>query len=199
MFQNLYDNIITHKKYNPYALEKKLRKSFNMQVDFNYLGFSLNWIDSCKFHHWLFYEHEFRKIYNVNNARAHQHKRVKDKIAKILANNDFNYFITFTFNDKALELKENTRKQYVSRFLSRYCNDYIANIDYGKKNGREHYHAIGSIPCDTDDCIWKYGFIDIVPIRSTNDDVKLAYYLNKLSNHALKEHGKRKHLIYCRK
>ena len=198
MFTKLYDNIISRKKYNPYALEKKLRKSSNLHIDFNYLGFGLNWIQATQFLNWLYMNHQFKDIYRENHNSAVRHKRIQDKIYDIVTNDDFSYLITFTFNNHAFDLKEDTRRQYVIRFLKKYCNKYVANIDYGKKKGREHYHAVGSIYCDLDQCIWKYGFIDIVPIRSASDDSRIAHYLNKLTNHALKDHGKRKHIIYSR-
>ena len=57
-------------------------------------------------------------------------------------------FLTLTFNDKTLATTSaETRRRYVARFLSNQCPNYVANIDYGGKRGREHYHAV--ILCDT--------------------------------------------------
>lgn len=196
MYNNLFNTIISHNKYNPYSLEKKLRGSKWNKTDFNYCGVSLNWINSSLFLDWLYKNKDFKEYYKVNNKRSKQNRRVKNRICDIYFNDDFSYFITLTFNDKSLELKESTRHKYVLNFLKKYCVRYIANIDYGSENGREHYHAVGSILTDLDNVVWKYGFIYIEEIRKATDDIKLAQYMNKLTNHALKEHGKRKHLIY---
>ena len=78
---------------------------------------------------------------------------------------------------------------------------YVANIDYGSKNKREHYHAL--INCDKVDFkSWrKYGNINAKRVRNKDiesDKTKLSKYIAKLSNHAIKETTKRSCLIYSR-
>jgi hypothetical protein len=78
---------------------------------------------------------------------------------------------------------------------------YVANIDYGAKNKREHYHAL--INCDKIDFSnWrKYGNINAERVKNKDiesDKIKLSKYIAKLSNHAIKETTKRSCLIYSR-
>lgn len=122
-------------------------------------------------------------------------------------------FGTLTFNDDDLDTNIDTRRQYVRRFLNEWCDDYIANIDYGKQNEREHYHfvalidgsllyrhefsymdkngkqKIGSeLTCDQMQS-WssKHGFTKtrLVPGRE-KDSEQISRYISKLSNHSLK-------------
>lgn len=51
--------------------------------------------------------------------------------------------LTLTFNDKTLKrTTEEQRREIVKRYLRNQSAYYIANIDYGEENGREHYHAL---------------------------------------------------------
>ena len=51
------------------------------------------------------------------------------------------YLVTLTFNNDEMALK--SKRKYVEQCLS-FFDDYFACADYGKKNGRLHYHAIVS-------------------------------------------------------
>ena len=75
----------------------------------------------------------------------------------------------------------------------------MANIDYGKTTGREHYHAV--ITSETKPPkSWKYGFIDILKVKTTdNDTTRISKYISKLTNHAIKHTTKSKRIIYSRK
>lgn len=55
-------------------------------------------------------------------------------------------FATLTFNSKALTRKRQTRRVNVARCCKAFSDAYVANIDFGDKQGREHYHAIMKIP-----------------------------------------------------
>ena len=76
--------------------------------------------------------------------------------------------------------------------------NYVANVDYGAKNHREHYHAV--VMCDNiDHKSWRYGAINFKRINYDADiDTinKLSMYVAKLTNHAIKETCKRCYLIY---
>ena len=144
---------------------------------------------------------ECRKI---NDASYHRVKRLKETINYIIKRYDKSFFITLTFKDNVLNsTSEETRKRYVTRYLKQY-NCYVANVDYGEKNGREHYHAVVGLRGDVDKIneYWekKYGFVCVEPInvKQENNDVKLAKYVAKLSNHAIKETNKRKAVMYSR-
>lgn len=108
-------------------------------------------------------------------------------------------FLTFTFSPYALEnLTEKVRKQYVKEYLSSLDCLYVANQDFGKKKGREHYHAI--VQCDrVDYSKWKYGSLNGLKVRNTTEDcTKLAKYVAKLTNHAIKETNRRSVLMYSK-
>lgn len=114
-------------------------------------------------------------------------------------------FLTLTFKDLNTTTKESRRK-YVRRYLKNHCLDFVANIDYGAKNGREHYHAVALINGPIDYTKWhKYGAIkgELVPTRFKEEEKRtnrIAYYITKLSLHALKDGTYcLDRLVYCRK
>ena len=96
------------------------------------------------------------------------------------------YFVTLTFTDEVLEsTNERTRHRYVSRYLKDQVRCYYANIDYGEKNGREHFHAVVSDKVDFD--AWKYGNVNAKRLGgSKTDRRKISTYMRKLTNHANK-------------
>jgi len=140
---------------------------------------------------------EWNEARKINFAYYSRVKRLKKKIAKMLESGNC-IFLTFTFTDKVLETTNaDTRRQKVRRYLSSYNCDYVANIDFGAKNGREHYHAL--IQCDKVDYnAFDYGALNGEKVRSTNDFVKLAKYISKLTNHAIKDTCKGSRMIYNR-
>lgn len=144
---------------------------------------------------------EYKECKKINHSSFERTKRLKDRIEKMLKSGPC-LFLTLTFSDTTLQtstLKQ--RRVMVSRYLKTFNARYVANIDYGKLNHREHYHAI--IATDkVDYMLWrKYGSINGEKIRNkdiTSDKTKLAKYICKLSNHAIKETTKRSVLIYSR-
>ncbi len=135
------------------------------------------------------------KLYKSHSAKIH---RVNKRILRMLYNNDNTLndclFLTLTFtNDVLLNTSQESRRSYVSRFLKKYSNNYVANIDFGDINGREHYHAV--IKCDkVDYANWLYGAINFERIKNTPE--KIGTYINKLSAHAVKDSTR--FLIYSR-
>ena len=120
------------------------------------------------------------------------------------------YFITFTFDNETLSnLNADSRRQYVRRYLNKYFSDYVANIDYGSINEREHYHAIGILN-DSMELIptkrkgvynllhYAKGHTTALNVRSQDDYIKLSAYINKFTNHAFKDSTKANKLIYSR-
>ena len=131
-----------------------------------------------------------KNYYNRNN-------RLSKKIEKIISDYESPVFITLTFNDSSLDLLSyQTRRKRVAEWLKSQSLLYIANVDYGKENGREHYHAISNQKVNP--TTWKYGACNVEMIYNKNSKA-LAKYINKLTNHALKDtanHGAR--IIYSR-
>ena len=135
------------------------------------------------------------------HAKQQKRNRIEKDIKKAFESNKKLYFATLTFNDKPLEKTERKRREYVKNYLNQF-DGYIANIDYGGKNGREHYHAIiianektetEKIP-NTKKFVtikntkeWQYGFSSIEKINTEEKDFKkVSNYIAKLTNHALK-------------
>ena len=104
------------------------------------------------------------------------------------------YFATLTFRDDVLEsTSSSTRRKYVSLWMGQNARDYVANVDYGAKNGREHYHAVFAFNGQIEALEWPYGFyrFTLTPVSAASeskDVAKLSSYLTKrLANHAGKE------------
>ena len=147
-----------------------------------------------------FYGYTTLKIANnLNRASYQRTARLKERIREAVLSGSA-WFITITFNPETLEnTNEKTRRVYVSRWLKSISPFYVANIDYGLKNEREHYHAV--ITADTKPPkTWSYGFIDILKVSTTENDTKrISKYISKLTNHAIKNTTKSKRIIYSRK
>lgn len=150
---------------------------------------------------WILDKFYFEKIRRPHKVQTY---RAMNRIKKILYNSSKGCaFLTFTFNDLTLsKTTRETRRRYVSRYLKRFGGaDYIANIDFGKLNHREHYHAIISEPRLDADTLRKWsklGTINIEPIRVKSKS-KLGGYITKLYNHSIKAStGVNNRLIYAR-
>lgn len=85
------------------------------------------------------------------NLSRSEYQRAKRVLARIKPWIDSGraVFFTLTFTDETLsKTNGKTRRRYVSRLLSRNCERYLANIDFGSDNHREHYHAIATLSDD---------------------------------------------------
>jgi hypothetical protein len=135
---------------------------------------------------------------NLNRASYCRTARLKERIREAVESGSA-WFITITFNPETLsKTNEKTRRVYVSRWLKSLTPFYVANIDYGLKNEREHYHAV--ITSDKrPPKSWSYGFVDILKVKTTETDTKrVSKYISKLTNHAIKNTTKSKRIIYSR-
>lgn len=135
----------------------------------------------------------------LNESKYRKAKRVRSKIEDLVLTGQA-IFITLTFTDSTLaKTTEITRRRYVARYLKENCSNYVANIDYGGKKGREHYHAL--VSNDIDLTKWhKLGAIQVERVKTSDTDAKrVALYVSKLTNHALKLHEVAPRLIYSRK
>lgn len=144
---------------------------------------------------------EFFECLKINKSSYARTNRLKKRIYDMLVSGNC-LFLTLTFNDDTLKTtSSDTRRQYVRKYLKQFNCKYVANIDFGKENHREHYHAV--ICADKIDLSsWrKYGNINVERVRNRNierDNTRLSKYICKLSNHAIKETTKRNALIYSR-
>lgn len=147
--------------------------------------------------HRMFNLEDWQEAHRINKASYARIQRLKRRIAAMLKNGEC-LFLTLTFTDEVLRnTTEDTRRQIVRRYLKSFGVPYVANIDYGKKNGREHYHAV--IQTDyVDYSAYTYGAINGEKIHSAEDYVKLSKYVAKLTNHAIKQTNKRQVIIYSK-
>ena len=138
----------------------------------------------------------------ILSARYMKVSRLKKKIIYLMARHKNIYFCTFTFNDYYLDKSERTQKDLIKRSLYSFDINikFVLNVDYGSKNERLHYHGIIATDSDLDlrqflklsyPC---FTSCDKVPI-TTNDIKRLSKYINKLTNHSLKESTKSRRLL----
>lgn len=144
----------------------------------------------------LFYNNDeiYKECKRIDKAFLNRKQRLKSRIFNMLEKGTC-YFLTLTFEDNFINLKDNTKRRYVTDYLKSISNIYIANQDFGSKTNREHYHAI--ILADSIDINWKYGFQCNLKCYG-NKDNKLGIYVAKLSNHAIKNTNKRSVMIYSK-
>lgn len=151
---------------------------------------------------------EYKEYSRISHAKSTRITRLKSRIFDMIYKNDC-LFLTLTFTDNSLErTSADFRRIAVRRFLNSLNVPYVANIDFGNKNHREHYHAVvetGRI----DYSKWKYGAINGLKIRNDikyDDDgvissesvEKISRYVAKLTNHAIKESTRRSVIMYSR-
>ena len=121
----------------------------------------------------------------VIDARKRKKNRYNQRIKEMVASYDTLFFVTLTFTDDVLNNTSSaTRHRYVQRWLNENCFDYLANEDFGSKNGRQHFHAVVSFVSGIP--IWEYGFSNAKKIVFNANDLKtsrLSGYLLKIANH----------------
>ena len=140
----------------------------------------------------------FNEAVKMANADYHRKARIKKRISCMLEHGQC-LFLTLTFNDNVISnTNDIVRRKYVLNYLRLFSTQYVANVDYGIKNDREHYHAV-LLTDNVDMSKWLYGFAYVERINNNiNDAVKLSKYISKLTNHAIKETTKRNCVIYSR-
>lgn len=138
----------------------------------------------------------------IDKASRNRVQRLRSRIEELVFSGSA-IFATLTFTDVVLDkTSPETRRKYVTRFLKSQSEFYVANIDFGEKNGREHYHAV--IYVDPNHGIaldkWrKYGQINVERVRASDKaPLKISKYISKLTNHAIKETAACCRLIYSR-
>lgn len=144
---------------------------------------------------------EFKECIKISRANNVRSSRLRSRIEDMLLNGAC-VFITLTFNDETLlGTSPLERRKMVTRYLKQYNAKYVANIDFGGKNGREHYHAVLNVDTVAFDKWRKHGAIKVLRVRNNDietNKTRLAKYVAKLSNHAIKETARRSSLIYSR-
>lgn len=123
-------------------------------------------------------------------------KRIRKYIRGMYATYTDLYLLTLTFEDSFLYANSLASvRQCVSRYCNSLCLDYYACADYGKKNGRLHFHVICALDVPLRSKIINgYTFYDIVDsslswsngfysIRKIKNDITDTY---KSLNYAFK-------------
>lgn len=107
-------------------------------------------------------------------------------------------FLTFTFTDRSLAVySTDYLRLCVKRFLNLNSSLYIANVDYGKENGRIHFHAV-VLASHVHLKSWKFGALNAERIHTSEESLCLSRYVGKLANHSVKESTRRESIIYSR-
>ena len=147
----------------------------------------------------LFFGEDWMTAAKLNHNEYKRVKRLKLKMNEAITTNKA-LFLTLTFSSDTLaKTSFQTRRRYVARYLKSQSAFYIANVDFGATNGREHYHAV-LVGRSVDYALWReYGAIKGIKVRPTkNDTTRIAKYVAKLSNHSIKETTHQVRLIYSR-
>ena len=140
---------------------------------------------------------------HIINARYCKISRIKKRLIYLLAYRSKHYFLTFTFNDNYINKSDRTKRDLIKKCLESFSSDilYILNVDYGSKTEREHYHCI--VGTNNDDNMKDFLLLNYPcfsycqHIRLFKDDIKrVSKYINKLSNHCVKDSTKNKRIVY---
>lgn len=185
-------------------LSKQTYKAYK-SIDYNVPTFRD--IDLTEYHELIelnkkfsdFFGDDWNIAMKLNHNEYKRVRRLKQKmLASVLSNKAL--FLTLTFSDDTIARTTiPTRRRYVSRYLKSQSAFYIANIDFGARNGREHYHAVvvgQSIDYNAWHSLGAIKGLKIAPTR--NDTTRVSKYVAKLSNHAIKETTRSVRLIYSR-
>lgn len=178
-----------------FPLDSKLRSMSMIEKDIDYkisLVVMNNTLSGYKNH---YTEQDIRQdLERINNNFNNKRYRVNKKVSFLL--NDECLFLTLTFNDKTLsDTSDTTRRRYVRAYLNSLGCSFVCNIDYGKKNGREHYHAlVNTTSCNYKE--WhKNGAIKGEHVHVSSDNKKLSRYIVKLTSHAIKNTTKNNRIM----
>ena len=185
-------------------LSKQTYKAYK-NIDWNKEKYSQ--IDFSEYNEMLKLNEKFKDFFGddwliaqrLNHNEYKRVRRLKEKMLEsVLSDNAL--FLTLTFNsDTIARTTIPTRRRYVARYLKSQSAFYIANIDFGARNGREHYHAVvvgQSIDYNAWHSLGAIKGLKIAPTR--NDTTRVSKYVAKLSNHAIKETTRSVRLIYSR-
>ena len=132
------------------------------------------------------FDSAWKKIVN----RSRRASRVRKRAYKMNFSLNQGVFLTLTFDDECrANTSAKTRHAYVKRFLTSLKCSYVANIDFGEQNGREHYHAIVSRMLTKEELsLWRsHGAIFAEKIRKASSTKAMSKYLTKFGSHAVKE------------
>ena len=109
-------------------------------------------------------------------------------------------FLTLTFDNFYIALPFSENRERVRRFLKSLGCAYVANADWGKENGRLHFHAVVQLN-HIDFNLWKFGNMAFQKIYISHTDeskIRLARYMIKLTFHSVKSSTCFSNIMYSR-
>lgn len=139
----------------------------------------------------------------IINARYSKVSRIKKRIFYVFTHRMYLYFCTFTFDDSLINKCDRTKKDLIKHSLMTIDDDVliVLNKDYGRKTEREHYHCL----IGTNNSIDVLNLLkSVYPCRfnvervskGSNDVKKVSKYINKLTNHCIKDSTKKSRLYF---
>jgi len=140
-----------------------------------------------------------KAVKNTYRSNRETRKVMLSRVKDIVSCNH-SYFITFTIEPKQYGYKIDTYIRKIKEAL-RQASIWVANVDYGKDNGRLHFHALAGFVFQLDynidlKNVYKFGNIHILKTYDANDDAMRNYIL-KYTLHAKKDTANT--LYYSRK
>lgn len=143
---------------------------------------------------------EYDKIINSRNCKSY---RIKKRLLYLISHRKNVYFITFTFDDTEIKKCDRSKLDSIKNCLKSFSNDILImmNRDFGSKNDREHFHCIVGTDSDTDiishvNSSYK-SRSNVKKVYKNSKDVKcLSKYINKLTNHCIKDTTHRFRMYY---
>lgn len=107
-------------------------------------------LDSYNYFNDILTENDFKAVLRHKRNRANRRRRANKKIYAIrYLNQPTIVFGTCTFNDDQFfkkngkPISEERRTRKVNEWIKKHFDYSVVNIDYGKKNEREHHHFVG--------------------------------------------------------
>lgn len=107
------------------------------------------------------------------------------------------WFCTLTFTEATIKCRDSTIRTWIKNWIRSMNNPlYIANVDFGKRTKRKHYHVV--LCYDLDPVEWTKGFFNYKEVKVKNVSA-LSKYVAKLTLHSLKISNTSHTVIYSKK
>ena len=144
---------------------------------------------------------ENKDFERILKARYQKCSRIKKRFVYLLTRFDYIWFVTFTFDNYYINKSDRSKRDLMKSVLNTHDFKYMLNIDYGKKNEREHYHCIlaTNIDFNVNQFLQSHYPCHCLAIqckKGKNDFKRLLKYINKLTNHCLKSTTKNRRMLY---
>lgn len=124
--------------------------------------------------------------------RSKARQRLRAEVERIVEGGRSSWLVTLTFNDETLAATTSEiRRKEVRKYLTARFERFVACIDYGAQNAREHYHALVSTRKEGGKGMrWSLGFEHY---SRTYSSAEAGKYALKASSYAVKSGAKQIH------